>query len=196
MKTIAVTPRVYESEHGERSEALAQTWSHWLENEGYRQLTLTFHMPALEAQLESFSPDAVILSGGNSTPQREAAETHIINWAMQHNRPLFGVCRGMQFLNEYFGGRLVQLEGHAGTCHNIIYEESMDSEEVNSYHDWSIAPDGLSAELQTVAKDEAGYVEAMRHKTLPIAATMWHPEREAVGHPSSRFIKEFLKRYL
>ena len=37
----------------------------------------------------------------------------------------------------------------------------------------------LPNEIEIIATDSKGSCEAFRHKTLPIEAWMWHPERES-----------------
>ena len=207
MKTIAITPCVYVSQYGEAFEAISQTWSRLVKTwGGKRYLPLTLHLPTLREQLKNFSPDVVILSGGNdiaslentknAAPERDEAETHIVHWAIKKKRPIIGVCRGMQFLNLYFGGSLSRIDGHVGTNHNIIYPESKDQEEVNSYHEWAIAPEGLAVEMRVLATDIVGNIEAMEHKDLPIVAIMWHPERKPIDQAVDTLIKVFLKKHL
>ncbi len=41
-------------------------------------------------------------------PFRDAYELRILDYAMTHNKPVFGICRGFQLMNAYFGGTLYQ----------------------------------------------------------------------------------------
>ena len=128
----------------------------------------------------------VILSGGNSlshlgnladaAPERDRTERHLLDWARACGIPVLGVCRGMQMMNDYLGGSLAPISGHAGTRHLVRTQTA--ARNVNSYHNFAIPPAGLAPDLAALAWDEAGHIEAFSHKTLPWIATMWHPERE------------------
>ena len=102
--------------------------------------------------------------------------------------PVFGICRGHQLLNVFFGGTLHQdIPGHGKTdpAHDRIHKSRTDdpllqslfgeSFPVNSAHHQSVdrPGDGFSA-IQWAGD---GTVEAARHETLPIFSVQWHPER-------------------
>ncbi len=204
MKIIAITPRIHVTEHQERFEAVAQQWGSWLAHAGALMMPLSYSI--WEAQLARCPADAVILSGGNdiaslenaknTAPERDKAETQIIDWATKQKLPILGVCRGMQFLNLYFGGKLTRVQGHAGTRH-VVKFLSGDEEEVNSYHEWGIAPSGLPHSMQAIATDKAGNIEAMQHAILPVLGVMWHPERESASSKvADALVKDFLKKAL
>lgn len=105
--------------------------------------------------------------------------------------PIFGVCLGIQMLNVFFGGKLVQnLKFHKQSslrwdeAHDIRMTTGRSSGKkvkVNSHHHQGILLSTLSSDFDAVglAKNEEGYdeiVEAVLHKTLPIAGVQWHPE--------------------
>ncbi len=207
MKSIAITPRVNISEHGERFEAVASQWGSWLADLNTSLLPLTYTPALLQTQLSDMKPDVVILSGGNdiaslpqaqnAAPERDAGERVVIDWAVRNKRPILGICRGMQMLNMYFGGTLAHVENHAGTRHMVDFSPLGKHIEVNSYHNWGIEPQGLSKEMQPLAVDASGHIEAMKHISLPILGIMWHPERESTDkHPADPFLKDFLKQAL
>jgi len=79
------------------------------------------------------------------------------------------------------GGTLVQVDGHVRTRHLLSHTEDWPGE-VNSYHNWSFfqAPPGYAI----LAQAADGAIEAMRLRTMPWEAWMWHPERDAPFHLS------------
>lgn len=153
--------------------------------------------------------DGLLLSGGKDVvttlygqeqkydfvitdPKRDDLEMGLIKAFIKKNKPIFGVCRGIQILNVYFGGTLYQDipdelggEHSKGVCHPVklekdsilgnMYGEAMD---VNSYHHQAL--DQLGKGLRATAYSDAGgheIVEAVEHETLPIWSVQWHPER-------------------
>ena len=99
-----------------------------------------------------YHPDLLVLSGGN-TPSiyekrykeisklRDDFETKLIKFFLSKRKPILGICRGMQFLNLFFGGKLSKLNNHAGTMHNIITNSNYSKyfpKLVNSYHKYGI----------------------------------------------------------
>lgn len=99
------------------------------------------------------------------------------------HKPIIGICRGIQILNVYFGGTLIQdISGHKdGVVHNVdIDKDSLlykcykkEKMEVNSYHHQVI--DKLGKGLKAIAYSEDGYIEAIEGNN--VYAVQWHPEK-------------------
>ncbi len=195
---IAVTQRVEViASYDERRDALDQRWSKFAKELGAIALPLP-NVPIDQAHdlLSAVSPRMIVLSGGNSisshtpdapdaAPERDMFEGRLLELAGAEQLPVVGVCRGLQMINTWFGGGLSPIENHAGSRHNIT--QNADSAEfptnVNSYHNWAIAPEDLAPDLTPLAWDDAGNIEAFRHSTQNVTAIMWHPEREQEPHP-------------
>jgi len=106
--------------------------------------------------------DMLILSGGDSTPNRIHTETVYYNIALLKGVPILGVCHGAFFINEFHGGTNKPIDG-------II-------EYTNSFHTNSIAMLGRDLlPIATCPHDNS--VEAFKHSHLPIWGLVWHPER-------------------
>lgn len=130
----------------------------------------------IEAWLMSVSPDALVLSGGNdigACKSRDACEAALLKWAVKHHVPVLGICRGMQYINHWFGGTLAPIQGHVRVRHQITGEIN---QTVNSYHNFSILDLAQEFHVVAVAKDKT--IKAIRHNSLPMEGWMWHPERE------------------
>ena len=123
---------------------------------------------------------------------RDEAEWRLIDAFLQAGKPIFGICRGCQVLNVYFGGTLHQdIETKARhrldpnlpyLVHRVVVDdplmESLYGREfvVNSCHHQAV--DRLGNDLrQTAFCPEDGVVEAFTHEKLPVFAVQWHPEK-------------------
>lgn len=108
----------------------------------------------------------------------------IIDLFVKSNKPIIGICGGLQTLNVYFGGDLDQnIVNHKlkdGSKHNIkISQNSFLSEvyktetiQVNSYHRQAIRK--LASNFKVTAISDDGIIEAIEDRN--IIGVQWHPE--------------------
>lgn len=151
--------------------------------------------------------DGLILCGGNDiNPKyynepvngsvdmddlRDAAEMELFRKFAEAGKPILGICRGCQLINVALGGKLNQnisnAEKHSSfgdfdLVHKVKAEKSFLSGIygneffVNSFHHQAVKEPGNGLEI-TATADDGATVEAFKHKTLPIYAVQWHPER-------------------
>lgn len=121
--------------------------------------------------------------------EKDRIVINAIDHFVKNRKKIFGICRGHQLLNIYFGGTLYQdiktvkrhnMPDYSEAVHEIdnsdflekIYGPKM---MVNSTHHQAVKD--LGKGLIIVAKDDEGIVEGMRHETLPIISVQFHPER-------------------
>jgi len=176
MKKIALTQRILKNDsYFEIRETLDINWGRFCQELGFIPVILP-----LEYDFTVLDFDGVILTGGNdlssvsnneTDKKRDTFEKSLIKHCIQNQISIFGVCRGMQLINEYFGGTLKKITGHAGVKHFLDNEQ-----EVNSYHNFALDKIGEELEIVNIAQD--GIVESIKHKRLKIYAQMHHPERE------------------
>lgn len=174
--------------------------------------------------------DGILLTGGNDVdpalygepkesfcgendPLRDRMETRLIELALQADKPVFGICRGLQILNAVLGGTLYQdLKTQTGTeiCH------SMDKPYDRTVHEVTILPDTPLAELygpgplavnsrhhqgiktlapalraQATAPDgliESVYLPGYRF----VQAVQWHPEHRWQAAESQSILRAFV----
>ena len=200
---------------------MEQSLSHWLSQGGAFPILL----PSLPSGKKNFTDwveelDALILQGGSDvspktygeTPLkpewsgdavRDAYEIALIKEFMAQNKPILGVCRGLQIMNVAFGGTLFQdietqatelgplkplnhrnWEIYDQNFHTVSFEPGyklaalykVNSGTVNTIHHQAVKD--LASVLEVEARSEQdGIVEAVRHKQFPeISAIQWHPE--------------------
>jgi putative glutamine amidotransferase len=167
--------------------------------------------------------DGLLLSGGadidparygeapggarSAEPGRDALEDEAFHAALEAGVPILGVCRGLQAINVFAGGSLVQhLDGHesaaypspAVTRHRLelahgsrlalVLGETSDLE-VNSYHHQAITPERLAPGLRiaaTAPHPGAGELVEAVESTDPgrwLVGVQCHPERTESSPP-------------
>ncbi len=195
---IAITQRADEvSSHGERRDALDQRWATLLEAMSVTVVPLPNGLKDPQAWANALGIQGLLLSGGNDlcglpgaqseAPERDRSERLLLDMARVQQWSVLGVCRGMQMLNTYLGGTITPVAGHVAVRHPVhpngrparFLTTLPQDLEVNSFHSFGIAADGLAPHLAPLLHDAQGYVEAVEHTHLRWVAVMWHPERES-----------------
>ena len=107
--------------------------------------------------------DGVLLTGGESlvkyggnSPERDEAELFLFNWAIEYDIPLLGVCRGMQFIQDYFNNKLIKVPNHVAVRHKLHVESDFrlskllkKYKDVNSFNNYG--SNEASFELKKIA---------------------------------------------
>ncbi len=133
--------------------------------------------------VENVGCEGVVLTGGNSTMEsdldycqnRSYVQMELLKYTEKKNIPTLGICYGMQFINKYLGGEVLEVSHHINTKHLVSFGEM--SIEVNSFHKHGILKEGLAPELIEIAQFEDNTIESFIHRSLPWLGIMWHPER-------------------
>ena len=183
MKTVVFTQRVEVIEsYNERRDCADQRISSFIFACGYLPVPLPNNPVYVGEIIKQASPAGIMLTGGNSlviyggnAPERDETDRLLIDIAIRNKLPLYGFCRGMQSLLDYFGEKLQNVQNHVAVRHKVSGEISRTT---NSYHNQACVS-LKSCELEVLSKSDDGIIEAIRHKSLPLVATMWHPERES-----------------
>ena len=136
--------------------------------------------------------DFLILSGGGNVDldnikkgSRENTEIEFLKFCIDKTIPVIGLCRGMQFINIYFGGtqKVNNNQDHINNFHKITSKQSLKflpfkSFFVNSFHENIIEKDNLPNNITPLCVADDETIETIIHDDLPILGIMWHPERK------------------
>ena len=127
-----------------------------------------------------------------------ALDKEVINAFHSLNKPILGICAGIQSINVFFGGSLNQkIENHyIEDMHSInivknsfIYKVFNNEKRlVNSIHTQSIKK--VANNFKVTAKADDGTIEAIEMGN--IIGVQWHPEREK----NIEFFKQFIEEYI
>ena len=148
-------------------------------------------------------------------PERDGFEFKILDYAIENNYPILGICRGLQVINCKLKGSLINdIETIRGTNHRkisptedrmhnvnvkndtLLYElVQHNSGIINSSHHQAI--DRLGEGLMISAKADDGIIEAVEWEEKDgkpfFLAVQWHPER--VQDKESVFSKNIIDRF-
>lgn len=185
MKKIIYTQRVeIIKSYGERRDCADVEIAKLIWECGFLPVPVNNIPEKVHMYLDQIRPDAIMLTGGNdlsgyggNAPERDETEKRIIEYGIKKELPIYGICRGMQMIADYFGAGLEQVEGHVAARHRLTGSSPWDGRLVNSFH--KMAAKAVSEELFSIgARSEDGVIEAIKVRGKEIYGTMWHPERE------------------
>lgn len=114
------------------------------------------------------------------TALRDCNEIALCRAFLAQQKPIFGICRGMQTINIALGGTLCQHKaGHRHTHHIIQFLAdtplaTRGKYQVNSFHHQTLAH--VAQPLLPVAFAPDGVIEAVIGRPQPVFAVQWHPE--------------------
>lgn len=188
---VLITQRVLEQKF-HNVDAVEQNYDRYLRSMGFD----VFPVPNTITNISPYiklDPALIILSGGGDIggiqESRDNVERMLLDAAVKDRIPVLGICRGMQFINTYFGGSIINVkdkteEVHVGANHPILSCDSKYStiigngKQANSFHNQGLTQAELSSHLKAFARSPQGIIEGVYHPSLPIIGVQWHPERD------------------
>jgi gamma-glutamyl-gamma-aminobutyrate hydrolase PuuD len=181
MKLIGITMRADSpSNYEETRDGLDQRWLPFMLSCGLTPILMPNNPSLIKTYLEQFVFSGILLTGGNSplqfggnSPARDEVDANLIDWAIQNNKPLIGVCRGMQSIQLAYQQSLVPVSGHVKKQQVINIKGQETS--VNSYH--TLGAKTCELPLESWAMSDDGVIKAVKHIKKHIYGLMWHPER-------------------
>lgn len=216
---IAISMKQDADNYGAERSILEDAYSDYFRRFGVMLFPVSNSTSDVSLYLREAQIEGIILSGGNDVDplmyggwrteglslalKRDRIEKAMLEYAISHHLPVLGICRGMQFLNAYHGGKIIDLRNESishpagkDRPHEIRllrYEEVLGAKaRVNSYHNQGLRKEELSPQLQAFAV--AGEViEGFYHHNLPIVGVQWHPERKS---PDEMFNEKLIKAFV
>ena len=133
--------------------------------------------------------------------ERDEVELRLIHQALARDLPILAICRGLQILNVYHGGTLIQhlspVEPHdaeredkAAAVHEVTIEANTRLARIAETHRWPVnsrhhqAAQKIGANLQISARaaDDATIEALERPDKRFVVAVQWHPEDQVRRH--------------
>ncbi|GAB4181480.1 MAG: aminodeoxychorismate/anthranilate synthase component II [Calditrichia bacterium] len=124
--------------------------------------------------------DGFVISPGPSNPSNSGLSMKLLS-RIAEQKPVFGVCLGMQIINEFFGGSTIKapFPVHGKTCRiqvldrDVIFKDVPENPMVARYHSL-ICSDVHHPLLITAVFNQIPM--ALKHQILPIYGVQFHPE--------------------
>ncbi len=116
----------------------------------------------------------IILSGTALKDNVTLNQTSKFKWMKDCDKPILGICAGMQTLGLVLGGRLQECLEIGMTQVETLKANPLFSSRFNAYslHNYSIQP---SDEFEALA-ESAKCIQAIKHKQKDIYGVLFHPE--------------------
>lgn len=145
---------------------------------------------------------------------RDVWESSLLAAAIELDKPVLGICRGLQLINVALGGTLwadlaterpgpvehQQALPRARATHTVTFEAGsrlaeimqMPTVMVNSGHHQGLKD--LAAPLSIAAKADDGLIEALEHLTARfVLGVQWHPEGQLGAEHSRKLFEAFVR---
>lgn len=188
MKTrLALSMRVTSAHnYDELRDSISHDWLMLCQEWNYEIVLVPNYISDPVQYINQFNINGLILTGGDDIGAhqiRDQTEIEMLKYAINKKLPILGICRGLQLINFYFGGKTTPIRNHINIQHKIDIKKPFDKIYsnwivTNSYHQQGVELLNIGIGLTGWAFDAEGWVEALYHNTHPIIGLMWHPERD------------------
>jgi carbamoyl-phosphate synthase small subunit len=137
--------------------------------------------------------DAVMLANGPGDPAQLSSPIHLhrVRQAMNHGKPIFGICLGHQWLAMAAGAKMRKMKyGHRSHNQPVLDLRTQRAYLTSQNHGYAVDVTGLRSEWEpwfVNLNDRSN--EGIRHKYMPFCSVQFHPEA-AAGPRDTRFMFE------
>jgi|WetSurMetagenome_2_1015567.scaffolds.fasta_scaffold83119_3 GMP synthase-like glutamine amidotransferase len=137
---------------------------------------------------EIINAEKVIICGTSLKDNEFLEHLDKFDWIKRYNKPVLGICAGMQIIALKCGAKLMKKQEIGLT--DVIFDEDFfglnGKARVYALHNSAVSPASLQ-EFDIIARSKT-CVEAVRHKTRPLYGVLFHPEAR-----NKFLIEEFVK---
>lgn len=127
--------------------------------------------------------DKILLSPGPDLPSSAGIMPALIK-KYAAKKSILGVCLGHQAIAENFGATIVPMHqimhGEARptiiTANDYIFNNMSTPFNSGRYHSWVVSTKNFPDSLTVTAKDDKGYIMALRHNQYDVHGIQFHPE--------------------
>ncbi len=138
--------------------------------------------------IKSIDFEGIIFSGGNDLFKisrkkenylRDCFELKLLKYALANNKKIIGICRGFQFIANYYNNKIIKIENHVKKKHkvNILNNSLIDNKYLytNSFHNYGLKK--INKYFEVIAISDDKNIEIAINKKNKILCLMFHPER-------------------
>ena len=214
-----ITQREGVNDYGDPTDILEAGYVEFYESIGFIPRPVANHTKNFERLFDEKIDLLIVVGGGALGPQwydrkheetvqpyRDKMEEKLIHYCVNHGIPIIGTCRGMQYVNVLFGGKLayhpdLPCPRERGEDHKVRLLKENRSIYVNNYHKDVIFEDALADCFEPLAIDEDNHtIEAYQSEQMKILGVQWHPERK-FGHADGidetrRLVRDFISKFI
>ena len=213
MVTAIITQREITDSHGVSCDCLERSYADYFTAMGIslipvsnfaqpdenilRQAGLLILTGGGDLSADCYTDDAVSV---NEQKERDETERFLFEYALSHQLPVLGICRGMQFINAFFGGKtdknfVCPEKRKCGTDH--VIRSATETLIVNHYHNDFIKTENLAQNLTGLFFDEENdTVEIFACPEKKILAFQYHPERHFTDEASKEKTRKMIRTFI
>lgn len=214
-----ITQREGVNQYGDATDILESKYIRFYELMGFIPKPVSNHTKNFERLFDD-KIDLLIVVGGGALdpkwydrehdeeiqPNRDRTEEKMIKYCVEHGIPIVATCRGMQYINVLYGGKLayhpdLPVERPRGKDHKVhLITEDRDIY-VNNYHQDVIYEGNLAPCFTPMAIDEENHIiEAYYSEEMKLLGLQWHPERQfetgEAEEETRRIIVNFIQKHI
>ena len=214
-----ITQREGVNQYGDPTDILESAYIRFYELMGFIPKPVSNHTKNFERLFDDKIDLLIVVGGGaldpkwydreheeETQPNRDRTEAKMIRYCVEHGIPIIATCRGMQYINVLYGGKLsyhpeLPVDRPRGKDHRVhLLTENRDIY-VNNFHQDVIFEDRLAPCFTPMAIDEENHVvEAYYSEKMKLLALQWHPERQfetgEAEEETRRIIVNFIQKYI
>ena len=188
MHNILITQKIFIDKHNQINWSLEDNWFKFFSKKKVNLIPINSNINN-KKKLLAFKPKGLILSGGNDLYNivklkenliRDNYEKEILKLTIKNKIPILAVCRGFQFVAEFFKCKISKTINHVRATHalkinNKFFGSKIKILKVNSYHNYAVSQ--LPKHFNLIARYSDNSIEIAKSNKYNILCFMFHPER-------------------